>query len=476
MSDLERALQAVELAPDGPSVAAFLDLDGTVVTGITALAYLKADLERLGAEALYALANDIRSFEGQPDGDVKTIARAAQLLSGRTEQDVQALCDQVFRKSVAASLRPGARELVRAHRRKGHTVALATAASRFQARPVARDLDIEHLLATEVEVRDGRLTGRLEGLPCWGQRKAAAVRHFAAAHGVDLAVSFAYANGDEDRAFLASVGRPGVVCADEGLAAVAASEGWPAYRIDDPPAATLRGVVGTLVSMSTFNTAMIAAVAGQLISGGRWKAIGPTLATAAELSLRVAGVDVRVTGREHLESARPAVFVINHQSNLDPVVAGTLIRHDFTGVGKQEVASDPRAFAMGWLGVALIDRSDSESARASVSALVDRIRAGESVAIWPEGTRMPTQRLGPFKKGAFHLAMDAGVPLVPIVLRNTGELLPRGQTVVRPGTVDAAVLPPVPTTGWTKASLDGHVARVREQFERTLAHWPGPTS
>lgn len=468
MNELERAIQAVGRAPEGPAVAAFLDLDGTLVTGVTALAYLRDDLEELGAEALYELASDIRSFQGEPDGDIRTIERAVSLLTGRSVVDIETLCRRVFTSRIAPTVRPDARELVRAHRRRGHTVVLATAATQLQAAPVAHDLDIPHVLATEVEVVDGHLTGRLRGAPCFGPRKAQAVTEFAHTHGIDLSHSYAYANGAEDRAFLETVGRPAAVCPDEQLAA----SGLPVYQLEDPPAPNLRSVVGTLVSLGTFNAGLLGAVAGQLVSGGRWKAIGPSLAAAAEVSLRVAGIDVRVQGREYLEATRPAVFVVNHQSNLDAVVAGTLIRHDFTGVGKQELARDPRAMAIGWLGVALIDRSDSQSARASVAALVDRIKAGESVVMWPEGTRMPTPTLGPFKKGAFHLAMDAGVPMIPIVLRNTGELLPRGQLMVRPGTVDVCVLPPISTDDWTKEGLDARVAEVRARFAATLEAWP----
>ncbi|MEM6930402.1 MAG: HAD-IB family hydrolase, partial [Myxococcota bacterium] len=77
--------------------------------------------------------------------------------------------------------------------------------------------------------------------------------------------------------------------------------------------------------------------------------------------------------------------------------------------------------------------------------------------------------------GAFHLAMNAGVHMVPIVLRNTGELWPKGTPIIHHGTVEVCVLPPIPTTGWTEEMLDAKVADVREQFESTLDNWPsGP--
>ncbi|MEN0067740.1 MAG: HAD-IB family hydrolase [Myxococcota bacterium] len=472
MTDIERAIQAAEAAPEGPAIGAFFDLDGTLVKGFTALAYLREELQTLGARALYELARDVQKLRNQEDGDTATIERAAMLIAGRTVDDMEALSKRVFKKRVAATLRPGVRDLVRAHRRRGHTVVMATAATGFQAAPVAQDLEISNVLSTHLEVVDGTLTGRVVGAPTWGRHKAKAVRDFATANDVDLTQSFGYANGDEDQDFLEALGHPHAVCPDRGLARFAKSVDMPILQFEDPPSTDLRSVFGTLASLGTMNAGVLAAVAGKMISGGRWKPIGPTLAAAGDLTLKVAGIEVRAQGKEHIEAARPAVFIVNHQSNLDPLVAGVLVRHDFTVVGKQEIAWDPRAFAMSWLDVALIDRTDSESARASLTALVERIQGGESVMIWPEGTRMPTPRLGTFKKGGFHLAMDAGVPIVPIVLRNTGELWPKGQVLVHPGTVDVCVLPPISTADWKRENLDAHIAEVRAQFEQTLENWP----
>ena len=99
---------------------------------------------------------------------------------------------------------------------------------------------------------------------------------------------------------------------------------------------------------------------------------------------------------------------------------------------------------------------------------VEALERGLSIAIAPEGTRSPTPRLGPFKKGAFHIAMQAAVPIVPIVFRNALDALPKGGTVVRPATVEAVVLRPIPTTTWTQATLDEEIARIRDRFVDVL--------
>ena len=93
---------------------------------------------------------------------------------------------------------------------------------------------------------------------------------------------------------------------------------------------------------------------------------------------------------------------------------------------------------------------------------------GLSLAIAPEGTRSLTPRLGAFKKGAFHMAMQAGVPIVPVVFRNVLDALPKNALVVRPATVQAVVLPPVDTSNWTVEGLDEEVRAIRDQYLEVL--------
>src|SRR5699024_315903 len=97
---------------------------------------------------------------------------------------------------------------------------------------------------------------------------------------------------------------------------------------------------------------------------------------------------------------------------------------------------------------------------------------GLSVLIAPEGTRLDTREVGPFKKGAFRIAMAAGIPVVPIVIRNAELLGGRDAMAINPATVDAAVLPPIPTTDWTLDDIDERIARVRQLYLDTLADWP----
>ena len=99
---------------------------------------------------------------------------------------------------------------------------------------------------------------------------------------------------------------------------------------------------------------------------------------------------------------------------------------------------------------------------------MEALRHGRSLLIAPEGTRAPTPRLGRFKKGAFHMAMQAGVPIVPVVFRNTLDALPRDALVIRPAVVEAVVLPPVDTSHWTRESLDEEVEAIHRRYLEVL--------
>ena len=187
--------------------------------------------------------------------------------------------------------------------------------------------------------------------------------------------------------------------------------------------------------------------------------------------MAIAGVTTNVLHQERLWTHRPAIFVANHQSSLDIPVLGRLLERDFTIVAKKEARWDPRAIVGSVvIDPAWIDRSDSGSARATLDGVVERIRGGTSLMIFPEGTRSATPVLGPFRKGAFHLAAQAGVPVVPVVLRNTGELMRSTSLVLNPGVVDVCVLEP--ETDWSPDDMNERIAALHARFEETLARWP----
>jgi putative phosphoserine phosphatase/1-acylglycerol-3-phosphate O-acyltransferase len=210
-----------------------------------------------------------------------------------------------------------------------------------------------------------------------------------------------------------------------------------------------------------------------LLKGSRRDAVNFTTSAGSDATLALAGVRLNVTGAEHIEAAKPAVFIFNHQSILDGFIMMKLIRTDVTGVAKKEVAGQPGFGHFARLAnMAFVDRADSKQAVAALQPVVQKLREGYSIAISPEGTRSPTPAIGRFKKGAFHMAMQGGVPIVPIVIRNAGEVLWRGSKVIRPGVVDVHVHEPISVADWTRETLDERITEVHALFLQTLSDWP----
>jgi putative phosphoserine phosphatase / 1-acylglycerol-3-phosphate O-acyltransferase len=178
---------------------------------------------------------------------------------------------------------------------------------------------------------------------------------------------------------------------------------------------------------------------------------------------------VRVTGEEHLWSRRPAVFIFNHQSGLDMLLICKLLRRDFVGIAKQEMKKNPLFGPfMSLAGTVFIDRANHAKAVEALEPAIEALRHGLSLAIAPEGTRSTTLHPGRFKKGAFFMAMAAGVPIVPIVIKNTLDALPKHGFVVRPTTIEVVVLPPIETTGWTHDTMGEHIAEIERMYAETI--------
>ena len=473
----EELVAAVEVSPEGAHIGAFFDFDGTVIAGYSVAAFMRHHVRhldlRLGTTAR-TLAAGWQGIENEDDFR-KFLGITMRTWAGRTPAELESLGRDLFRDEIGPSVYPESWRLVRAHLERGHTVVLATSATRFQVQAAADALGVEHVIHTAVELGDdGRLTGRPEGRAPYGEGKAAAVKEFAAAHDVDLDVSFAYSNGTEDVPFLATVAHPVALNPQAGLRRAADERGWPALDLPGRPwtgPTQVARTVGTYaLMMSGFGTGLGIG----LLGGSRRAGLNLGIGLGADLSLLASGVRIEVHGAHHIDEAAPAVFLFNHQSQLDVPVLGALMRGNFASVAKKELATNPLfGPLMRLLDTAFVDRADSAQARKALEPAVERLRSGVSILIAPEGTRSPTPSPGPFKKGAFHLAMQAGVPVVPLVFRNTGELCGRNALVIHPGVVQVAVLEPIDVSQWDPAALDEHVEEVRQRYLDTLAHWPG---
>ncbi len=475
MADIEWLLEQIETGPEGPAVGAFFDFDGTLIDGYSATAFFQERLKKgdIGVKELVATLAETVNIErrGHDVDELMRIGVGAQ--AGKSFDELERWSKKVFAKKIAGKLYPDARVLIDAHKRMGHTVVVASSATEPQIKPTADDLGVRYIVCTRMADDGGVLTGALDGPIMWGQGKADGVRKFARSHKIRLKDSYAYSNGAEDVPMLELVGHPCALNADPELTAVAKQHGWPVTSLNKPPSTTPADVVRSAAAIGVFAGSVGAAATLGLLNGSRRMGANIAASAGSDLGLAAAGVRLNIVGEENAWVERPAVFLFNHQSQLDVFVLGAVLRRDFTGVAKKELEYSPFFGPIGYLAdVAYIDRGNNQKAQHQLEPVVDMLRSGRSIAIAPEGTRSPTSRLLPFKKGPFHMAMQAHVPIVPIVMRNCGEIMAAHSMVIHPGTVDVAVLPPVSTKGWTKENLDEHVKEVRDMYLQTLADWP----
>jgi 1-acyl-sn-glycerol-3-phosphate acyltransferase len=182
--------------------------------------------------------------------------------------------------------------------------------------------------------------------------------------------------------------------------------------------------------------------------------------------LRLSGARVRVRGLEHLDPQRSYVFIANHRSFLDTATLFYHLRRRIGLLAKKELLKVPiLGYGMGFCNILAIDRTNRESALRTTKAATDRLRAGISFGVFAEGTRAKPGQLLPFKKGGFYMAVEAGVPIVPVAFKNTDALMGKGTGVARPGTIEMVILPPIETKGMT----DGDVKRLTEQTHARVA-------
>ena len=182
--------------------------------------------------------------------------------------------------------------------------------------------------------------------------------------------------------------------------------------------------------------------------------------------LSAVGAEVTYEGLEHRRAHMPCVFVANHQSNVDVWAVLPILPTETKFVAKHSLFRIPfLGLAMRRAGFISIDRTNRARAIQSLELAAARVRAGNSVILFPEGTRSADGRLQPFKKGAFHLALRAGVPIVPIVISGSGRVLPVGALRSKPGPVLLRLLPPIDVTPFVP---DDHIL-LRELVHQRMA-------
>jgi putative phosphoserine phosphatase/1-acylglycerol-3-phosphate O-acyltransferase len=456
----------IDHGPEGPKIGALFDLDGTLIAGFSALALLRDRLfegalsvQDLAESALSALA-----FRRGRMGFAGLLGALARVVRGASEREFEQQCERLFEKSLSGLVYPEARAMVRAHRLRGHTLAVVSAATRYQVEPVARDLGIEHVLCSALEVRDGRFTGRVQQPTVWGPGKLDAALDFARGYGLDLGESYFYSDGAEDLPLLEAVGRPRPLNPEPQLARTARARGWPMRHFTSRPAARWPDALRTLSLVAAApGPALVAAAASPLPRAAPLVHLGAWL--WGRLGSAVAGVRLRVEGKEHLADPRPSVFVFNHQSAIDPLVLCRLLPGPFAWL----VPERPGASSLLRRLAAPIETVflGNPGTASWLEPALRRLRAGVSL-VAPHMPGGPHARYERLDGDALRVAAAARAPLVALAFHNAQAALPPNALVIRGATIDVQVFAPIATEGWTLATLPRRVEALHELYADVL--------
>jgi 1-acyl-sn-glycerol-3-phosphate acyltransferase len=203
------------------------------------------------------------------------------------------------------------------------------------------------------------------------------------------------------------------------------------------------------------------------VPGGRL--FTPLARLWSRLVLLTAGVRWRASYHPGLDPSRASVYMANHKSQFDIPALVLAMPADFRFVAKRELLFIPIFGWALWLaGFAFVDRGDREQAIRSLDQAAAKVRRGTSIIVFAEGTRSPDDRLLPFKKGGFMLAMKAGAPIVPVSIRGSRGVLPKGSLRLRPGTIDLVFGAPIDTSLYSIESRDALMEAVREAIASGL--------
>lgn len=470
-SKIESITQEVLNMEKGFHIGAFFDLDRTIIDGFSAKNFVKSRLlsGKFTSKELISQFSGIMTYATGQGNFASLAGISAKGVKGIEERVFQELGEEVYTEKLAENIFPEARALVAAHFSMGHTVVIVSAATPYQVEPIARDLGVEIVRCTRMEVEKGKFTGNLVEPTCWGVGKALAGKELAETYKLDLAKTYFYTDSFDDLPLLDIVGKPRPVNPDSRLSALAFQNDWPVLRFTEDSKSQISNLLRTGLAGGILFPAVIKGITTGLSTLSWDEGRDSLMASFGDLATAVAGIKLAIKGEENLWTNRPAVFILNHQSNADFIIASKLIRKQARGVAKMELQKIPiigQIFSLS--GTIFLDRKDKEKSIEALKPAIESLKNGTSIIIFPEGTRSNDYTLGQFKKGAFHLAMQAGVPVIPIILKNAHDVMPKGKNLFNPTMVQVVVLPPIHSHDWTKENLGDKVDEIRDKFLEVL--------
>lgn len=184
----------------------------------------------------------------------------------------------------------------------------------------------------------------------------------------------------------------------------------------------------------------------------------------SRILLFLSGSKVEIKGMENLLRGKPQILASNHQGAFDILAFQAFIPIQFRWIAKTSLFKIPIiGWSMSLAGYVGIERERASSAYKSIEAAAEKIKNGTSVLIFPEGTRSATGKLLPFKRGSFLLAVKSGVPVIPISIKGTKDIMKRGSMLINPSRINVVIGKPIPTTGTDEKVLMDEVRKAIEE-------------
>lgn len=474
MTAFDQHLQRIEHSRSNHTGIAFFDLDRTLISGYSILALAletarfglqKGELRQPAKVALDAFRKRVDHSNGNYE---RLVRRLAKTLTGVTESTLRQLGDQAYENTLAKSLYREAISLIEAHRAKGHKVVIISAASDYQVEPIAWVLGVDDICCTHLEVQEGRFTGQVVAPLCFGEGKLLAAQRIARQYDTDLNNSWFYSDSIDDMPLLSKVAYPVATNPSDNLKTEARNRGWPMLNFTTRGMPNIECVVRTALTLETLVATTAWGMLSEKLGMESTRTANTVTRLVGDVGCTLAGLDFDIDGIEHLHKNRPAIFVFNHQSMLDTLVLAHLLRRDAVAYCKSEMNKVP---IIGPLlrqaDTIFVDRGDANQKDVLHKSL-DVLRKGKSLVIAPEGTRSTLGDIQPFKQGAFLLAKRAKVPIIPIVLHNVKDAMPKGGLLIRPAHIKVSVLEPIAAD--SIGSIKQACAELEQRYIDVIGH------
>ncbi len=205
----------------------------------------------------------------------------------------------------------------------------------------------------------------------------------------------------------------------------------------------------------------IATIVGSLLFNNRYWGFYPARLWSI-ITCYTAFCPVKVYGRENIDKNQSYIFVANHQGAFDIFLIYGFLNHNFRWIMKQELKKIPFVgAACATAGHIFVDRSSTSSIKASLGKARRELNGGLSVVVFPEGSRSKTGKMGQLKKGAFQLATDLNLPIVPVTIEGSYQIMPRGTYTLHPTPLKLVIHKPIPTSGLTTDDIPALIERSR---------------